>query len=934
MQLRTLGSLVLEGTGIRRPKPLLLLAFLALEGSKSRRYLADLFYHDTRDPRDGLSSAIQRLKRVARGVVLAESHRVSTEVSCDAKTVLEASEKGNLREVVEGYRGPFLDGLDLSLGPELEEWLFGTREILADRVRQALLGLAETEAIRGRFEEAAAHADRAFFVAGAAELDPEDLKTTFALLVAGKSPSAAAVRDRAEEYGIELALTEEEARKRFRAASADAAGPPHNLPLAKTSFVGRDLDLIEVSRLLTDPQCRLLTLHGPGGIGKSRLAIQTTREQLYEGSFRDGIYLVQLNSLTEAEQIPASIEEALAIDAQDNGDDLARIKEFLKDREILLLLDNYEHLLGNDEHLAGAADYASRLLADSPGLKILTTSRERLNLEEEWVFEVEGLPVPKRALRHQPDVWHHGALQLFQERARRARLDFSPSEENLPHVLEICRLVEGSPLAIELAAAWVKILPTAEIAEEIRNNLAILATPARNVPERQRSIEATFEYSWSLLEPRDQEALKRLSVFVGGFRRQHAAEVVGATLPVLASLEDKSLLRSGRDGRYDRHPLIYHFARGKLAQDPEEERQALARHSALFLGFVKDRARSRGVSGNTEAFTGLSQELDNIRVAWESARDQDLLDFFWAFHPYQERRGMWKEALAWAERALEVAEAGDRVEDVGKVLHTIGMLHRRFWNLERAIEYLTKSLEIEEGCGDQADIARTHVEIGWAHYRLYWEHYRLHQLEQANEHFRAAKIIADSLEGPSLRADVHHGLGLVALSLGELEEALENLSTSRELSREQVTNPEQLARITADFARYYLDIDDKGRCLELFEEAETIFEELDNLSDRATNHFEFGKALLAFDDYGSAREYFLKAITLFEELGHQKMHYFSKLGLAEALLGLTKDRRIDGSAERARALAEEVYAYAETMKGGSLLGWSSRVLGEAWIALN
>lgn len=917
MRLRTFGSLALEGTDFFRPKPLLLLAFLALEGSKSRRYLADLFYPHTRDPRDSLSSAIQLLKRKAGPVLRSDSDRISASVRCDASTAMTASERNEYRTVVEMYRGPFLDGLDLSLGAELEEWLFTTREILADRVRQALLGLAEAAAIRGRFEQAAEHARQAHSVPGAAEPTRRDLEAIHALLVAGMHPRAAAVHHEAEEFGIELVLTTDEARQRFQVAGDDAGLPPHNLPLSRTSFVGRDLDLIEIDRLLADPECRLLTLHGPGGVGKSRLADQAAREQLYRGHFGHGIYLIRLDPLTDAELIPASLAEILAIDPSDGGGALAGVQEFIGDREMLLLLDNYEHLIE-------AADLASELLARCPNLTILTTSRQRLNLEEEWVFEVEGLPVSPDGFVH-PDGWDHGAPQLFLDRARRARVDFAATEEQLPYVLEICRLVEGLPLAIELAAASVKILSTAEIAREIGRNLAFLSTSTRNVPTRHRSVEAAFEYSWGLLPPRDRDALGKLSVFVGGFRRQHAAEAVGVTLPVLAGLEDRSLIRIDRNGRYDRHPLIHHFARAKLSADPEAERDALARHALLFREFVRDRARGL-IDGDPATFTDLSDELDNIRAAWHSTGDDDILDFFWAFHPYQERRGLWQDALAWAERALEVAEPADRTEDIGRLLHIIGMLHRRFWKLDTAIDYLGRSLEIERAHGERADIASTHIEIGWGHYRL-------HRWQQATEHFGAAMAIADELQASALRADAHHGFGLVAQQQGRLDEAQEHLAIGWRLARAQSKNPAQLARITADFARYYRDAGDKQRCIELFEEAETIFEHLEDLSDLAMNHFEFAYALRIFGDYDPAREYFRKAMRLTETIDHRYLHQLSRLGLAETLLHEAKGDPAGERLQRARTLASDVLRYAESTRDISLEGLSARVLGEISIEL-
>lgn len=280
-----------------------------------------------------------------------------------------------------------------------------------------------------------------------------------------------------------------------------------------------------------------------------------------------------------------------------------QLQRHIATKNMLVVLDNYEHLL------AGVS-LAADLLRACSNLTLLATSRERLNLKEEWLFAVEGLPFAGKAVDE-----HTDASKLFAERARQAQPAFSLAE-NVPAVREICRLVEGSPLGLELAAVWVRVMPCAEIAAEI-SNLDFLTTNARNVAERHRSLRAAFEHSWHLLNAREQDVFRKLSVFKGGFTREAAAEVVGSTIPLLLSLVDKSLLRVGERERFDRHVLLQQYAQAqeKLSEHPEQERVE-AKHAAYFSDLAEHLAFETDGSQPGRAYARLEAELENFRAAW------------------------------------------------------------------------------------------------------------------------------------------------------------------------------------------------------------------------------------------------------------------------------------------------------------------------------
>ena len=621
MQLRTLGGLNLEGVPFTRPKPLLLLAFLSLEGAQERRYLAEFFFPAASRPLQSLASSLTLLRKGAPGSVAGNALRLWTTVTSDAADLLFSLDAGELEQALTLYAGAFLEGFYLrDIGVELEEWIVETREFVAARVRQALLGVAETEATRGAFKEATRYAEQALALPGAALLEPEDLERIHPLLLAGGSLRAAEVEREAAEFDLPLVQSQANARARFHPGSATHRRSALNtLPAMATSYVGREVEGAELKELLAAPECRLLTLTGPGGIGKTRLAVQLARDHLPNDHFADGVFFVPLEAVPSGTALPASIAAALGVELQGSEDPLTQVARFLQGKSALLLLDNFEHLMA-------ATPVVTGLLAASEHLKLLITSRERLNLGQEQAVTVEGLAHAPGAGASVAEQQEQAAVVLFAQRAKRAEHRFSLTPENTPSVLEVCELVNGSPLGIELAAVWVRMMPVAEVAAEIRRNLDFLTTPTRDVAERHHSIRAVFEHSWGLLTAREQLVLRSLAVFHGGFTRAGASEVTGATIPTLASLVDKSLLRVLPSGRFDRHVLLYQFTQEKLAEHPDEQADMQARHGAYYWSYLNRWRKALEGGDQKRALDAIDVELTNIRSAWQWAVQQKRFD--------------------------------------------------------------------------------------------------------------------------------------------------------------------------------------------------------------------------------------------------------------------------------------------------------------------
>jgi predicted ATPase/DNA-binding CsgD family transcriptional regulator len=378
-------------------------------------------------------------------------------------------------------------------------------------------------------------------------------------------------------------------------------------------FLGRSQEIEELGALLADSSCRLLTLVGPGGIGKTRLAVEVASHK--RDAFPDGLFFVPLAPLNQANDLLTAIAEATPFRfQQDQRSPREQFLTYLREKQaqrVLLVLDNFEHLLDG-------VDLVSDMLAATSSLKILVTSREALNLQEEWVRQVEGLAYPHQANGRSID--DYSAVQLFVDRAHRIRGDFDLAEDS-QSVVDICRLVEGMPLAIELAVGWLTTLRPADIAQELQHNLDLLATRSRNLPERHRTLRCVFSQSWRLMEEDERAVFPKLSVFRGGFTRDAARVVAGASLQTLARLIDQSLVRLNAAGRYEVHELLRQYGAEQL--DAANQTEAVQRvHIDYYLGLLHDLERDIKGQQQLVALDTIATDFENVRHAWQHAVEQ------------------------------------------------------------------------------------------------------------------------------------------------------------------------------------------------------------------------------------------------------------------------------------------------------------------------
>ncbi len=420
----------------------------------------------------------------------------------------------------------------------------------------------------------------------------------------------------------------------------------HHLPVALTPFVGRTHDLRAIMDLVANPSCRLLTLVGPGGMGKTRLSQEVLR-QLADKESSDGLYFIGLQALNATSLIIPAIADAIGLTFFQTANQQQELLDFLRPKRLFIVFDNMEHLLGGVEII-------SAILAHAPEIRVLVTSRESLNLQEEWLYSLTGMGIPNTDAMETLESF--SAVRLFVQTARRVYPDFSVENERAG-IARICALVGGMPLGLELAAAWVRALSCDEIADEIANNLSILETSARNVPERHRTMRGVLAQSWTLLTNEEQQVMIRLAVFQGGCTREAAEVVAGASLRVLSGLVDKSWLRWDSDNRrYDLHELLRQYAEEQLIAAGQLDTARNA-HAAFFARWMQKREGEIKFRRQDEALDDIECDFANVRLAWQWATDTadaDLINpMIEALNFYGDMRARFTEALELFDRTSQ-----------------------------------------------------------------------------------------------------------------------------------------------------------------------------------------------------------------------------------------------------------------------------------------
>lgn len=987
-----------------RRKAVALLAYLATTGANhTREALATLFWPDADQ-----SQAYAYMRRtiweindmLGKGWLVADRQDITLplgefcrlDVADFEVRLAEGRQTKNdrermsiLSEAVELYRDRFLAGFSLRDSPGFDEWQLLVGERLHGDLAWALQTLAQGYAQLGELEPAADYGRRWLALDPLHEPAYRQMMRIYALV--GRRAEAIRQYERCvtildEELGISpqpetTALYELIASGHWPDDARTTEGQPvksttpyRHLPVEPTPFVGRHDELATILDLLGDVNCRLLTLVGPGGSGKTRLSIQAASQlaERQNGLFPDGVCFISLAPLSSSESIVQALAGELNFTFLRDDDDRRRqLINYLRQKQMLLVMDNFEHLL--DEY---SAYLLSELIAGAPTVTILVTSRARLNVRGEQLFAVTGLKVPEEDnINKSPTLTeltgHYSALQLFLQRAKSIQSDFTLTSANIDAVVRICRLIEGMPLAIELAASWLTVLSPEEIAGEINRSLDFLQSDLRDVPERQKSIRAVFESSWRMLSDDEQAVLQSLSIFRGTFTYQAAQAICNASLTNLLSLANKSWLYREPGGGYRMHELLRQYALERLQEDPLAWGHGHDRHSAHYADFMKRQYDLMRGPDQKGAFERVEQAIENVLVAWlwllEQKRPHILISkilpgfFYYLLLRFQgsEYQGLIKETrlafsafrddpsrhqywaiwqlyevswqyttFFWGVRPKDELwriwrEVEPYLGDPDISLLYLLLLDQYSWNYDRelGIEHMRDFITTLRRQGDRWTVGLASALLGW-------------QLTGANQNVAAREVADEALVIFEEIGDAYqtarslHLLAHIGWAVGDYDDAEKNVNRAREIF-ETLSERIFMTEILYQLAEVHLQQGHFDQAFDLFQERRQMLEEMGQLGLLADGIHWDALHALRFGTLEQAREERLACLKLQRELDF-------KTGIAWSLWEMGEICRVEGDLKAARHWYDEAAVLFEVQHLEMGKAFFQRGLGDLALA--
>lgn len=819
------------------------------------------------------------------------------------------------------YQGDFLHQFVLDGNEAFEEWVTLWREQLHIQMMDLLY------ALWSRAEQQGEQTDAVAFARHALRLEPwnEEAHRTLMRIYAARSQRSAAlaqyntcVEVLQRELGLEPSQPTRLLYTQIKAATAQRPSGTRRmvglLPSPAGALLGRDVEVSEVCALMQQSACRMLTLVGGGGTGKTRLAIEAAHRLM--GSYRDAVSFADLSAITTAEQLIEAIADAIGVRRNDTDDVESAVIDFLREKELLLLLDNFEHLIS-------ATPLLHTLLQQAPEVCLLITSREPLQSRWEWRYPLSGLAYPDDLAA--PDVQDYAAIQLFLQRLRQVRPSPHLDAAELGAIATICGLVEGIPLAIELAAALGASQSCTEIAALLTKSADTLAADLRDLPSRQRSMRAVFEYSWGLLDADARQSLGKLTLFRASFTSAAAFAVADAAPALLTALVNKSLIQwQPTSRRYTMHQLMRQYAHEKLAADAQQVSATRLRHCRYIATMLAEAAPYLRGTYQRNLLHELVLQIEDIRAAWQYALDTDAFEqmdlMLPALFSLYRLRGWYREGADNFAKGIERIDAMNLADQPTAWLR-LRLLIRRAWFVAWLAEY--ERAEADLLTAHRLLESHAHLELGLVTYGLSaiayfrgdfaaseaWGHHSLHHYRQAADQIGIAQAMANlagtyvhrgnyavaldlyqqtldlyrQLDDRAGQADVWNGIGITTEMLGDYQRARLAMEQSLQLSRE------------------IFDLWDEVRALG----------NLGNLARRT-------------GDLHAARTYCEQSLELSRELG-------DRYGIAFALNTLGDIARLQGDV--AAAYRQQQHSYAISEELGDIAGMGFALCGLAELAL-
>jgi predicted ATPase len=719
-----------------------------------------------------------------------------------------------------------------------------------------------------------------------------------------------------------------------------------HLPAQSTPFVGRASEVQAVAGLLGDTDCRLLTIVGPGGMGKTRLAVAVAEDIAVD--YPDGVWFVSLAPVSDASAMVYAVADALGLLVDTGHDPAVQLLALVAARRMLVVLDNLEHL----DDVSLVAD----LVAAAPGVRVLATSRERLHLQAEWIFELGGMGSPRPGMNASVDA---SAVELFVGSARRLNAGFVLDGDDEAAVRRICRTLGGMPLAIELAAGWAQVLSLVDIAAELESGFGLLETDLRDVPERHRSIRTVLDGSWERLAPDEREVFMLLSVFRDGATRAAAEAVAGARLPLMRRLIGASMVIATHDDRYAVHELLRQYGEMRLVESGLDG-EMRDRHSEYFLTWLADRADELRGGAQRDAVEDIAVDFANVRAAWGVALASGRIDVIgrsvealWLFADTRGNAGemglLVRQALdaaqpdapivptallrcahGWALAQRGALEEGRVMlqQGVGELVSASGDLSREsalghLWhgwvsfllahNAEAA-EHARQALAAFVDRGDRWGIARCHFLIGN-------NDTALGLLVTADDALRASLATAEAIEDRRGVALACRNVSILAGWFGRYDEARSLIDRAVSLSREfddrlgSAYALRELGKVLTAEGRTADAIDALRRSID-------ITDGIDNRWESAATADDLGNALAAAGEMDAAEDEIRRCLRAAEPSGHR--YYVAR---CTGDLGALALRR--GDIARAEELLGEALARWNEMGHEPYASWTLVQLGHA-----
>lgn len=819
---------------------------------------------------------------------------------------------GQLAEAIEIYHGDFMEGFSLHGAAGLDEWILLWRERLRLQAINALRILSQYQEGLGELEKALELARQQVAMDPLGDSAHRQLMRLLALN--GELTAALVLynnfnRHLQKEMGITPEYDTQALYERLR-LEAEAGVALGNLPASIAPLIGRRNELAELCAMLRDPDFRLINLLGPGGSGKTHLALEAARTVRYR--FANGVYLISLSALESSQSIQPVVAETLGFSFQDRVDPHQQLNNYLHQKNILLVMDGFEAILPS-------ASWLIEVLQAAPQVRFLVTSRSRLHIKDEQLFPVAGMYYPVGG--EVTDTTRYDAVRLFEQSARRVKPDFTLHPKNMSAVIKICQQVEGMPLGILLASAWIELFTPTEIAQEITKGLDFLSSDWNDVPERQRSLKATFDYSWNLLSVEERELFKTLSIFHGNFSIQAIKEIAGSSIRLLQSLVDKSLVNRNPNGRYQIHDLVHQFAIEKLEQDPELARRVYTSHSRYYLQALHQWGKELKSFHQSDTLKAMEFDVENLRSAWRWAVETEdwpaiaggLVGMAWyadlcfrfqegeracrialETDPSQLSISLSSKLTTWRSHFLRRMEQADLAEELllneferleklqkcgdevnaerAKVLYELGELYLHT-NRERAKTYYQQSLEICRGIGDDESIGEVLLRLGEV-------------VHHAGEYSLAAQYLSRALPllqavgEPHQLASNLRWLGFTEIRQGRLDEGENYIRQAIEV-RKQIGDFSEAAQSQDDYAtvlawrgRYQEAVQLLEQCLPVYEERGMHAKVAWSLAILGLFHDNIGK-------YEAARQIGLRCVQF-----SSQMNFPRELALGYACLGM------------------------------------------------